>query len=105
MKKLLLHNALIPQILIYGGLALIIWPSMLRSLDVMAYGSTASSVFLFVGLSVTLAGVVLRLYQQHQMGQSELRSYILRFAFGIAIVVVLMLTGLVRTPSFLQNLF
>ncbi|MCP2042426.1 hypothetical protein [Pontibacter sp. HSC-36F09] len=105
MKKLILQNTLAPQLLIYGGLALVMWPSMLRALGVMNYGDAFTSIFLYIGLATTLAGVVLRLYQQQQMGQSALRSYFLRFAFGITIVVIMMMTGLVRTPAFLQNLF
>src|SRR5690606_33273845 len=105
MKKLILQNTLVTQCLMYGGLALMMWPNMLRSLGVMNYGDAFTSIFLYAGLTVTLAGVVLRLYQQQQMGQSALRSYFLRFAFGITIVVIMMMTGLVCTPAFLQNLF
>ncbi|MDO6389455.1 hypothetical protein Q4E40_04915 [Pontibacter sp. BT731] len=105
MKKLILQNTLVTQLLIYGGLALMMWPNMLRSLGIVNYEATSNSIFLYAGLTVALAGVVLRLYQQQQMGQPALRSYLLRFAFGIAIVVIMMLTGLVRTPAFMQHLF
>ncbi|MDX5418529.1 MAG: hypothetical protein LPK09_04880 [Hymenobacteraceae bacterium] len=105
MKKLILQNTLATQLLIYGGLALIMWPTMLRSLGAVSFGSTSGTIFLYAGLTVMLVGLALRLYQQQQLGQSALRSYLLRFVFGIVIVVVMMITGLVQTPAFLQDLF
>lgn len=105
MKKLILQNTLVTQILLYGGLALIMWPGMLRTLGTVGYGSTVSNVLLYLGLAVVLAGVGLRLYQLRQLGQTALRQYLLRFALGIALIAVLMATGLLRTPAFLQHIF
>ena len=105
MKKLLLHFNALPQLLIYSGLALMVWPGMLRSLDLIAYGSTFSTLSLYAGLLLTLAGIVLRLYQQQLMGENALRDYLIRFLIGLAIVALLMATGVVRTPAFLQQLF
>ena len=105
MKKLLLRFSALPQLLIYSGLVLMVWPGMLRSLDLIAYGSTSSTLFLYAGLFITLAGIVLRLYQQQLMGQQALRNYLVRFLIGLAIVGLLMATGLVRTPAVLQQLF
>jgi 4-hydroxybenzoate polyprenyltransferase len=78
---------------------------MLQSLDLVAYGSASSTLFHYAGLLMTLAGVVLRLYQQRLMGQNALRNSLFRFVIGLAIVAVLMATGLVRTPAFLLQLF
>ncbi|MHC2991685.1 hypothetical protein OB13_08835 [Pontibacter sp. HJ8] len=105
MKKLILQNTLATQLLIYGGLALIIWPTMLRSLGTLSSGSISGTVFLYAGLLGMLVGLALRLYQLQQLGQAALRSYLLRFVLGIALVAILMMTDLVHTPAFLQNLF
>jgi hypothetical protein len=105
MKKLILQNSLTPLVLIYGGLALIMWPIMLKSLGIMTYTGSAGAVFLAAGLVVEVAGVGLRLYQQKQKDPSYLRNIIFKLVIATAIAAALMATGLIRTPAFLQQLF
>jgi hypothetical protein len=105
MKKLILQNSLAPLVLIYGGLALIMWPIMLKALGIITYASSASAVFLAAGLAMEVAGVGLRLYQQKQKDPSYLRNIIFKLVIATAIAVALMATGLIHTPAFLQQLF
>ena len=104
MKKLILQNTLIPQLLIYGGLALIMWPTMLRTLDILNFGNDVRPGFLYVGLGVIVGGVALRIYQEQQAGESFFKSYLFQVVLGIAVAAILMLMGLIKMPAFLQNL-
>lgn len=104
MKKLILQNTLIPQLVMYGGLALIMWPTMLRSLDILSFGNDVRPGFLYVGLGMMLIGGALRVYQEHQAGDSFFKSYLFRVVLCIAVATILMLTDIIKTPMFLQNL-
>lgn len=105
MKKLILQSTLATQILIFGGLALVMWPTLFRVLGVITFDRSYNAVFLYAGLAVMLVGLALRLYQQQQLEQTAFRSYLLRVVLGIAIAAIMMMTGLIHTPAFLQNLF
>ncbi|SIT91241.1 hypothetical protein [Pontibacter indicus] len=105
MKRLVLQNALAPHLLIYGGLALIMWPTALRLLGFLNVRNDISPVFLYAGLGVMFAGGALRVYQDQQAGESFFKSYLFRVLAGIAVAAIMMLTGIIKTPAFLQHLF
>lgn len=105
MKKLILQNSFLPQILIYGGLALILWPIMLKSLGLITYTSSVHAIFLAAGLMLEVAGVGLRLYLHRQKDASYLRNYIFKLVVLTALMAALMAAGVIHTPTFLQQLF
>lgn len=105
MKKLILQNTFISPLLIYSGLALIMWPTALRMLGVLNIANNVSPAFLYAGLGVMLVGGALRAYLEQQAGESFFKSYLFRVLVGIAVVAAMMQTGIVKTPAFLQNLF
>ncbi|MBX0333619.1 hypothetical protein K3G39_10255 [Pontibacter sp. HSC-14F20] len=105
MKRLILQSTLTPQLLLYGGMALIMWPTALRMLGTLNFENNVSPAFLYAGIVVMLVGVALRVYQEKQAGSSVVKGYLFRVVAGIAIATMMMLTGIIKTPAFLQNLF
>ncbi|PVY43870.1 hypothetical protein [Pontibacter virosus] len=105
MKKLILQNTLATQLLIYGGMALIMWPAALRIVGIVNFENDFSPVFLYAGLSLMLIGGALRIYHEQRAGEPVFEGYLFRVAVALAIVAIMMVTGIIKTPAFLQNLF
>jgi hypothetical protein len=103
--KSLLRSALVSSLLLYGGLALLMWPKALKLMGVITYGPTWQPIFLIGGGLMAATGLALHLYQAEGDFRSVVKSYFFKLLIGVMIIVVMMATGLVATPPFLRNLW
>ena len=102
-RKEFLTNPNYPSYFIYGGLLLIFLRTPLEVYGVVESGSFLSGVLLGMGALFIVAGFLMRFYQAKQNG--TLKTFFFSIGLGIALVLVLMATGIVKAPAFLQGVF
>ena len=103
LRKQFLTNPSYPTYFMYGGLLLVFLRTPAAVYGIAEAGSFLSGLLLGLGSLLLVAGLFLRFYQAKQNG--TLKTLFFSIGFGIAIVVILMATGLIHTPAFLQNIF
>lgn len=97
--KSLLHNPFVSSLLIFGGLALTMWPKMLRSIGIIHYDQSWRPIFLIGGFIMSISGLAIYFYQERNSKENVLKDYLLKLALGIIIFVFMMVTGIISTPS------
>ncbi|MEJ8800940.1 hypothetical protein [Pontibacter sp. H249] len=103
MKKYVLTNPLFPSYLLYGGLLLVFLRTPLAANGIVDQESFLSGVLLSAGSLFVVAGFILRFYHAKRNGQEK--SFLFSIGIGVAILILLMATGVIHTPGFLQGLF
>ncbi|WP_242926736.1 hypothetical protein [Pontibacter vulgaris] len=103
MRKYTLNIPSFTLHLIFGSLLLGVIRIMLSVYDIVETGSLLSSIIKYVSGAMLLAGIILRLYEAKHLG--SFNSLMIRLAIGAAIVIVMLLTNLMHTPTFLKDLF
>ena len=102
-RKEFLSNQNYPSYFIYGGLLLIFLRTPAAVYDLAASGSFLSGVMIGLGALLIVAGFFMRFYQAKQNG--TLKTFFFSLGLGVALVIVLMATGVIHAPAFLQELF
>lgn len=105
MRKYLTANFYLPIHLSWCGMLLLALRQLLLVRDILEKDSGLSMALMWVSIAAIIAGAVLRLYQQKQVGQVYLRNFAFGILIGLALTVVLMMTGMVHTPSFISEWF
>ena len=103
MRNYTLNNSKFPLYLIFGSLFLGILRVGLSVYDIVETGDLLSLVIKYVAGAMLLAGIMLRLYEAKKLG--NFKSFMVRLAIGVALVIVVLLTQLLHTPSFLRDIF
>jgi uncharacterized membrane protein SirB2 len=102
LRKEFLSNPNYPSYFIYGGLLLIFLRAPAAVYNVAESGSLLSSILIGVGALFIGTGFFMRFYQAKQ--NRTLNSFFFSLALGLALVVVLIATGIIHAPVFLQGL-
>src|SRR5688500_15340562 len=88
-----------PSYFIYVGLLLIFLRTPAAVYDIAASGGFLSGIMIRLGALFIVAGFFMRFYQAKQNG--TLKTFFFSLGLGIALVIVLMATGIIDAPAFL----
>jgi len=103
LRKEFLTNPSYPSYFIYGGLFLVFLRNPLAAANVAGGTSFLSGLLIGLAALFIVAGFCMRIYQAKQNG--TLKNVFITLGVGLALVGILMATGVIHTPAFLQTLF